>query len=259
MSCRLLNCWRRVECKRRQWCYYIIISDLVTITTWKPSLFGHCRLHLSLKYVTLRGKFKQRKVYGLIQKVADEFLFWKICRSSWILMVITKKKTIKNFPDITFVLRNFTLFHCPEACRFPLDAVNYMQLMNYLMILWMIIIMFWTIKLLVTIIYWFLVPHQTRPEPPTSPVCVTSDSDIEASVAPPQRDHAPPPAPPMQELCWPGPAVAPYDQVNVLVGQLTRQVVGGEVVPDIVTVMQRRQRKLCHSCPNTSSGHTKIR
>ena len=125
MSYRLLNCWRQVECKRRQWCYYIIISNLVTITTWKPSLFGHCRLHLSSKYVTLRGKFKQRKVYGLIQKVAYEFLFWRICRSSWILMVITKKKTIKNFPDITFVLRNFTLFHCPEACRFPLDAVNY--------------------------------------------------------------------------------------------------------------------------------------
>ena len=46
-------------------------------------------------------------------------------------MVITKKKTIKNFPDITFVLRNFTLFHCPEACRFPLDAVNYMQLIYF--------------------------------------------------------------------------------------------------------------------------------
>ena len=103
------------------------------------------------------------------------------------------------------------------------------------------------------------VSHQTRPEPPASPVRETPDRDVEASVAPPQRDHAPPPAPPVQELRGPGPAVAAYDQVDVLVGQLAAQVVGGKVVPHVVTVMQRRQRELGHSSAYTSSGHTKIR
>ena len=110
-----------------------------------------------------------------------------------------------------------------------------------------------------TTIHKYSVSHQTRPEPPTSPVRVTPDSDVEAGVAPPQRDHALPPAPPMQELCGPGTAVAADDQVDVLVGQLASQVVGGEVVPDVVTVVQRRQRELGHSSADTCSGHTKIR